>query len=45
MGLNLQTLKKQEYTEPSWRHTVYNAKFSVKTRLEHGFAIEFTYFQ
>ena len=41
----METLKKQEWTEFSWRTNVYNANFSVETRLEHGFAIEYTYFQ
>ena len=45
MGLSMQTLKKQDWTELSLRHNVYNAKLSVKTRLEHGFAIDCTYFQ
>ena len=30
--------------EFSRRNNVHNAKFSVETRLEHGFAIEYTYF-
>ena len=37
MGLSMQTLKKQELTQLSLRNNVYNAKLSVKTRLEHGF--------
>ena len=41
----MQTLTKEEWTEFSWRTNVYNATFSVETRLEHGFAIEYTYFQ
>ena len=45
MGLMMQTLKKQEWTEFSWRNMVYNATFSVETCLEHGFAMEYTYFQ
>ena len=45
MGLSMQTLKKQECTELLWRNNFYNAKFSVKARLEHSIAIEFTYFQ
>ena len=40
MGLNLQTLKKQDWTEVSWRHNVYNVKFSVKTRYDHVYPIE-----
>ena len=45
LRLTMQTLKKQEETEDSFRSNVYNAKFSLKTRLEHGFAIDYTYFQ
>ena len=45
IGLSMQTVKTQDWTEFSWGSTVYNAKFSVKTRLEHGFAIEYTYVQ
>ena len=45
MGLSMQTLKKQEWTEVSSPNNDYYAKFSVETRLEHGFAIEYTYFQ
>ena len=30
--------------ELSWPNNVYNTEFSVETRLEHGFAIEYTYF-
>jgi len=44
MGPSMETLKKQEWTEVSRRNNVYNAKFSVETRLEDGFAIENTYF-
>ena len=40
MGLSMQTLKTQDWTELSWKDYVYNAKFTVKTRLEHGFAIK-----
>ena len=40
--LSMQTLKKQEWTELSWQNKVDNAKFSVETRLEHGYAIECT---
>ena len=44
MGLSIQTLNKQNWTEFSWRKNVYNVyKFSVNTRLEHGFSIEYTY--
>ena len=42
MGLSMQALKNQEWKEVLWRNIGYNAKFSVKTRLEHGFAIEYT---
>ena len=45
MGLSMQTLKKQDWIEVSWRNNVYNAKFSVKTRLDNDFPIERTYFQ
>ena len=45
MGLSMQTLRKQECTEFSWPNNVYNAKFCVETHLEHGVAIEYTYFQ
>ena len=44
-GLIMQTLNKKDWTDCSWRNNVYNAKFSVKTRIEHGIAIEYTYFQ
>ena len=42
MGLSMQTLRKQDWTEFSWRHNVYNTKFRLKARLEHGFALEYT---
>ena len=42
MGLSMQTLKKQDWTELSLRNNVYNAKLSLKPRLKHGFAIEYT---
>ena len=45
LSLSMQTLKKQEWTEGSWPNNAYNAKFSVETRLGHGFAIEYTYLQ
>ena len=41
MGLSMQTLQKQDWTEFPWRNNVHNAKFSIETRLEHGFAIEY----
>ena len=41
----MQALKKQEWTEMSWRNNEYNAKFNIETRLEHGFSVECTYFQ
>ena len=44
MGLSIETLRKQDCTEFSWHKNVYNAKFSLKTRLEHGYAVEYTYF-
>ena len=37
--------EKTRRTEVSWRNNVYNAKYNVKTRLEHCFAIEYTYCQ
>jgi len=45
MGLSMQTMTKQEWTEFSWRNNGYNDKFRVDTRLEHGFAIDFAYIQ
>ena len=45
MGLNMQTLKKREWTEYSSQNNVYNAGISIDTRLELGFAIEYTYLQ
>ena len=45
MGLSMQTLKAQDWTELSWLNNVYNAKFGVKTSLDNGFAIECSYFQ
>ena len=47
MGLNgqsVKTLKNHERMELSWANTVYNTEFSVEIRLQHGFAIENTYF-
>ena len=35
----------QDWTELSKRNNIYNAKVNIGTRLEHGFAIEYTYFQ
>ena len=43
--LSMQTLKKQEWAEFSWRHTVCNVKHGVETRLEYSLAIEYMYFQ
>ena len=37
--------EKQDWTELSLRNNIYNAKVNIGTRLEHGFAIEYTYFQ
>ena len=37
MGLIMQTLKKQKWTEFSWRNKVYTATLSVEKCLEHGF--------
>ena len=45
LGLSMQTLKKLNWTECSLRNNMYNAKLNVKTRLEHGIAIEYTYLQ
>ena len=45
MGLSLQPLRRQHWTKFSWRNNVYNANFTVKTRLEYDFAIEYIYFQ
>ena len=45
IGVSKQTLKKHDWTELSLRNTAYNAKLSLKTRLKHGFAIDYTYFQ
>ena len=45
IGLSMQPLKKQEWTEVSWRNNGYNAKVSVEPRLDHVFAIEYKYFQ
>ena len=42
MGVSMQTPRKQHWTEFSWRNNVYNATFSVKTRLQHGVAMEYT---
>ena len=44
IGLSIETLRKQDWTESSHRNNVYNAKFGIKTRLEHGYAVEYTYF-
>ena len=43
-GLSVKTLKNHERMELSWANHVYNTEFSVETSLEHGFAIENTYF-
>ena len=42
--LSVKTLKNHERMELSWANHVYNTEFSVETSLEHGFAIENTYF-
>ena len=42
MGLrcvSMKTLKNHERMDVSWANHVYNTKFSVEKRLEHGFAI------
>ena len=41
--LSVKTLKNHERMELSWANNVYNTEFSEETRLEHGFAIEYTY--
>ena len=33
----MQTLRNHDWTKRSWRNNVYNTKFSVNTRLQHGF--------
>ena len=43
-GLGVKTLKNHERMELSWPNNVYITEFSVEIRLEHGFAIENTYF-
>ena len=43
--LSVKTVKNHEGMELSWASNVYNTEFSVETRLEHGFAIENTYFR
>ena len=45
IGLCMQTMRQQDWTEFSWRNNVYNAKFSVTPLLEHGFAMEYKYVQ
>ena len=42
--LSVKTVKNHERMELSWPSIVYNTEFSVEPRLEHGFAIENTYF-
>ena len=42
--LRAKTLKNHERMELSWANNVYYTEFSVEIRLEHGFAIESTYF-
>ena len=42
-GLSIETLRKHDWTEFSWHSNVYNAKFSLITRLEHGYAVKYTY--
>ena len=42
--LGMKTLKNHDWMEISKVNNVYNTEFSVETRLEHGFAIENTYF-
>ena len=45
LGLNMKTPRQQEWREFSWQSTVYIAKSSLETRLDHGFPIEYMYFQ
>ena len=40
----MKTPKNHERMELSWANHVYKTDFSVETSLEHGFAIENTYF-
>ena len=42
--LSVKTLKNHERMELSWANNAYNTEISVEIRLEHGFAIENTYF-
>ena len=42
--LSVKTLKNYERMELSWANNVYITEFNVEIRLEHGFAIENTYF-
>ena len=42
--LSVKTLKNQERMELSLANIGYDTEFSVEIRLEHGFAIENTYF-
>ena len=44
IGLRMETLRTQDWTESSYRNNVYNATFGLKIRLEHGYAVEYTYF-
>ena len=39
----MHTLTIQDWTMCSWRNNVYNAKFNVKTCLDHGTAIEYVF--
>ena len=43
-GLSMKRTKNHDWMEISYANNVYNTEFSVETRLEHGFAIENTYF-
>ena len=45
IGLSLHAVKNQDLTEFSWPQKVFNGKFSIRLRLEHGFGIEYTYLQ
>ena len=45
MGLGMEMLKKQEWTEFSRWTSAYISTFSVETPLNHGGAIDYLYFQ
>ena len=45
LGQSIQRLRKQERTGILWRNNCDHAELNAKTCLEHGFDIEYTYFQ